>query len=97
MAYVTGFPARQSERANSRQWSGGYNVSPDSQPILGSVPGLDGYWMAVGFSGHGFMVAPMATRVLAQMIAGMEVDMDISGLDLGRFDRGELLLEPNVV
>ncbi len=80
-----------------RQWSGGYNVSPDSQPILGDVPGLEGYWMAVGFSGHGFMVAPMAVRVLAQTIAGSDPEMDIGALNLGRFERGELLLEPNVV
>ncbi|MFP4200696.1 MAG: NAD(P)/FAD-dependent oxidoreductase [Clostridia bacterium] len=80
-----------------RQWSGGYNVSPDSQPILGSVPGLEGYWMGVGFSGHGFMVAPMATRVLAKMMVGLETEMDISPLELERFERGDLLLEPNVV
>ncbi len=80
-----------------RQWSGGYNVSPDSQPILGAVDGLEGYWMGVGFSGHGFMVAPMATRVLAQMMLGLKPEMDISPLSLQRFERGELLLEPNVV
>ncbi len=80
-----------------RQWSGGYNISPDGQPILGTIPGLEGYWMAVAYSGHGFMVAPMATRVLAQMITGETPALDLGPLDLGRFDRGELLLEPNVV
>ncbi len=80
-----------------RQWSGPYNITPDAQPILGGVPGLDGYFMAVGFSGHGFMVAPMTARLMAQMILGEPMDMDVSMLHLERFDRGELIREPNVV
>ncbi len=80
-----------------RQWSGQYNITPDAQPILGGVRGLEGYYMAVGFSGHGFMVAPMTARLMAQMITGEEPDMDIGMLDLERFERGELILEPNVV
>ncbi len=80
-----------------RQWSGLYNITPDAQPILGGVPGLQDYYMAVGFSGHGFMVGPMTARLMAQMMTGEDMDMDISMLDLGRFDRGELIHEPSVV
>lgn len=80
-----------------RQWSGLYNITPDAQPILGGVRGLDGYYMAVGFSGHGFMLAPMTGRLMAQMILGEPMDMDITMLDLERFERGELIREPNVV
>ncbi len=82
-----------------RQWSGLYNVSPDSQPILGQVGG-DGprnMWLAVGFSGHGFMLAPVVGRIMAQMIAGSPAEVDVSMLDLGRFERGQLVLEPSVV
>lgn len=80
-----------------RQWSGGYNITPDSQPILGGAPGLTGYAMAVGFSGHGFMVAPMTARLMAQSLTGQEPELSIDLLDMGRFDRGELILEPSVV
>ena len=80
-----------------RQWAGLYNIPPDAQPILGGVPDLEGYYMAVGFSGHGFMVGPMTAKLMAQMIVGEEPDMDISMLDLGRFERGELIHEPSVV
>lgn len=80
-----------------RQWSGLYTVTPDAHPILGSLPGLDGYYQAVGFSGHGFMLAPMVGQLIAEMATGNPLSMDISRLDLGRFARGELMVEPSVV
>ncbi|MFO8060277.1 MAG: FAD-binding oxidoreductase [Bacillota bacterium] len=80
-----------------RQWAGSYNMTPDAQPILGGVSGLEGYYMAVGFSGHGFMTGPMTARLMAQMMAGEDMEMDIGTLDLERFERGDLLQEPSVV
>ncbi len=80
-----------------RQWSGSYNMSPDSQPILGEHPQLNGYYMSVGFSGHGFMLAPISGKMLAQCILEEETELPIEKLDIGRFERGELILEPSVV
>ncbi len=80
-----------------RQWSGLYNITPDAQPILGGVPGLEGYWMAVGFSGHGFMLAPITGKIMAQLILGEQPEIDVSMLGLDRFERGELIREPSVV
>lgn len=81
-----------------RQWSGLYNMSPDAQPILGAAPEPDNYWLAVGYSGHGFMLAPMVGLIIAQEILGLEPEIEIAKkLDLGRFARGELILEPSVV
>jgi len=80
-----------------RQWSGLYTVSPDAHPILGKVPGIEGYYQAVGFSGHGFMLAPIVGKLLSEMISGKDPSIDISELDLGRFERGELMVEPSVV
>ncbi|QUL98812.1 MAG: FAD-binding oxidoreductase [Candidatus Fermentithermobacillus carboniphilus] len=80
-----------------RQWSGLYTMTPDAHPILGKVPGVDGYYQAVGFSGHGFMLAPVVGRLLSEMILGKQPFIDISGLDLGRFERGEYMVEPSVV
>ncbi|MGI6643210.1 MAG: NAD(P)/FAD-dependent oxidoreductase [Bacillota bacterium] len=80
-----------------RQWSGLYTMTPDAHPILGAVPGLDGYYQAVGFSGHGFMLAPVVGRLLTSMIKGEEPYIDVSNLDLGRFERGDLRVEPSVV
>ncbi|MCL6451090.1 MAG: FAD-binding oxidoreductase [Acetobacteraceae bacterium] len=80
-----------------RQWSGLYNVSPDRQPILGAAPGLEGFYMAIGYSGHGFMIAPMVAEVMAQTMLGLPTTLPVHMLDLGRFERGELIVEPWVV
>nr|AGF93583.1 sarcosine oxidase, beta subunit family protein [uncultured organism] len=79
-----------------RQWAGLYNVTPDAQPILDESDDVEGYYMAVGFSGHGFMIAPMTGILMAEMITGEELSIDIE-LDLERFDHGRLILEPSVV
>lgn len=80
-----------------RQWSGLYTMTPDAHPILGGVPGIDGYLQAVGFSGHGFMLAPVVGRIMAEMALGKETFLDVSSLDAGRFERGEYNIEPSVV
>lgn len=80
-----------------RQWAGLYNMTPDRTPILGGVPELSGYQMAVGFSGHGFMLAPMTGVLLSQSILGLPTSLPIEKMDLGRFERGELFNEPSVV
>ncbi len=80
-----------------RQWSGLYNMSPDSQPIVGEHPQVNGFYMAVGFSGHGFMLAPVASRLMAELILKGRTSIPIDKLDIGRFERGELIIEPSVV
>jgi len=80
-----------------RQFAGMYILSPDAAPIYGNVPTVEGLYLAVGFSGHGFMVGPMTGLLMAQHILGKETEISIDSLDLGRFDRGELIREPSVV
>jgi len=80
-----------------RQWSGLYNVSPDAQPILGKHPQVEGFYMAIGFSGHGFMLAPVTSKLIAELILKRKTSLAIDKLDIGRFERGELILEPSVV
>lgn len=80
-----------------RQWAGSYNVSPDAQPILGEVPQVKGFYTAVGFSGHGFMLGPVTAKLMAELISGQEPHLDIKPLSLERFEKGELIQEPSVV
>lgn len=80
-----------------RQWSGLYEITPDRQPIMGGHPSLEGYYMATGYSGHGFMLGPVTGRLMAEYILGEETFIDISQLDAGRFERNELVWEPSVV
>lgn len=76
---------------------GFYDMTPDHQPILGTVDGLDGLWLAVGFSGHGFMMAPAIGRRLAEAIRGGVRHPSIDELSLARFDRTDLVHELQIV
>jgi sarcosine oxidase subunit beta len=76
--------------------SGVYDVTPDRQPILGPLPGLDGVQLAAGFSGHGFMLAPAVARILADAVEG-RFDPALDVLDIARFEQGRAVPEPQVV
>ncbi|SKC48851.1 NAD(P)/FAD-dependent oxidoreductase [Maledivibacter halophilus] len=80
-----------------RQWAGLYNLTPDRQPILGPVDEIEGFYLAVGFSGHGFMFGPATGVLLAESILGEENTLPIDMLNLNRFEKGELIFEPAVV
>ena len=77
-----------------RGWAGSYEISPDSHAILGEVPGLKGFFLANGFSGHGFQHSPAVGKVMAEVILGEKPSIDISCLSVERFVRGELIREP---
>jgi len=82
-----------------RSWAGLYSVTPDSQPIMGAVPGLEGFVCAVGFSGHGFMLAPATGLTLAEIIIdGAPKTFDISEFSYTRFaDPAALRAEKHVI
>ncbi|SDY85341.1 sarcosine oxidase subunit beta [Proteiniborus ethanoligenes] len=80
-----------------RQWAGLYNMTPDKHPIYGPVKNLEGFYLAIGFSGHGFMLGPMTGLLVSQQILGEKTTIDISKLNLDRFEKGELVFEPSVV
>lgn len=71
-----------------RQWGGSYNMSPDRQPIVSGCDTLPGFYMACGFSGHGFMFAPMTGLLLSEIILGKPTTVDVSILSLHRFQHG---------
>ena len=75
---------------------GEYDVTPDHQPILGRVD--DNVYVAAGFSGHGFMIAPAVARILADAILDGEHDEALGILDAARFDEGPASVpEPQLV
>ena len=80
-----------------RQWAGLYDVSPDARPIIGTVDGLEGYYHACGFSGHGFMLAPITATLLSELITTGSTSVPIEGLSLKRFERPDLKKDPYVV
>lgn len=78
-------------------WVGLYEMTPDRHPIIGPSP-VEGLYLANGFSGHGFQHAPVVGKLLAELIVeGSASTVDVSGLGLDRFERGELVREGHVV
>ncbi len=80
-----------------RQWSGLYNMSPDRQPIYGPVEGLEGFFLACGYSGHGFMFGPVTGVVIAESILGEKHTIPVDALGPDRFEKGLMVFEPSVV
>ncbi len=73
-------------------WSGLFTTTPDWHPVLDRVEGIEGLYLAVGFSGHGFKLAPMVGVVMSELITeGQAASVDISELDLKRFYEGRLM------
>ncbi len=73
-------------------WSGLFTTTPDWHPILDRVPGIEGLYCAVGFSGHGFKLSPMIGRTMAELIVqGQASSIDITPLRYTRFAEGDLL------
>jgi sarcosine oxidase subunit beta len=75
---LTDLPAR-------RVIGGLYDSTPDHRPLLGPVPGLPGLHLAVGFSGHGFMIAPASGEIVAAGVTGAATDLPVSSFSLDRF------------
>ena len=83
------FPA-MSTAVSRGGYAGPYDVSPDGHPILDEVPGYDGLYCAVGFSGHGFRFSPVTGRLMAELIMnGKTKGIDIREFRLSRFSEGK--------
>lgn len=79
-------------------WAGLYDVTPDANPIVGPVPEVEGFMMAAGFSGHGFMHSPATGQLIAEMIVdGAARTIDVSPFRIERFAAGTVAAEHNVI
>jgi sarcosine oxidase subunit beta len=81
-----------------RAWAGLYEMTPDHHPILGPAPGVPGFFLANGFSGHGVMHAPATGKILADLIlTGSTSLIDASRLAPSRFAEGRMIEETAVL
>ncbi|XLE21410.1 FAD-dependent oxidoreductase (plasmid) [Deinococcus radiomollis] len=76
-------------------WWGYYELTPDQEPIIGHMPGAEGWINACGFSGHGVMQAAAVARVIAQLAIGAEPLIDVTPFRYGRFAAG-MLTAPDI-
>jgi sarcosine oxidase subunit beta len=83
--------------SRASHWAGLYEVTPDAHPIYGKTD-VDGFFLCTGFSGHGFMHGPISGKLMSEFILdGKFSSVDVSMLDLKRFEEGRLIQEYNVV
>jgi sarcosine oxidase subunit beta len=71
--------------------AGQYTCTPDSKPILGPSPDVEGLFFNLGYSGHGIMGAPEGSRYVVAMITGQMSDED-NPFSYQRFTRGEVVV-----
>lgn len=82
----------------ARQLAGLYEVTPDAHPIISGARDLGGFYIAAGFSGHGFQHSPATGQAISEIIVdGAARTVDVSMLDLERFAENRLVHELNVV
>lgn len=80
-----------------RQWAGCYDLTPDKNPIVGPVDAVEEFYQASGFMGHGFMMAPVMGRLLAELIAkGSDIPL-FERWNLRRYAEGKLLGESMII
>ena len=79
-------------------YCGLYTVNRDDvHPVLGPTR-LDGFWVANGFSGHGFKLAPAIGSMVAQAITGVRAEFDTDvPLDFLGIDRDPIVLDAKSV
>jgi len=69
-------------------WAGLRPLTPDDHAIIGWAPGVDGFFLAVGFGGHGFQHSPATGRHVAEWIVDGKPSVDLSLFDPARFAAG---------
>jgi sarcosine oxidase subunit beta len=69
-------------------WAGLRPLTPDDHAIIGWAPGVEGFFLAVGFGGHGFQHSPATGRYVAEWLLDGGPSLDLSLFDPGRFARG---------
>jgi glycine/D-amino acid oxidase-like deaminating enzyme len=81
------FPAFKNV-AVAETWGGMIDVMPDAIPVISAVDTLPGFFIATGFSGHGFGIGPGAGRLMADMVSGAPPIVDPTPFRLSRFTDG---------
>jgi len=81
-----------------RCWAGMYEMTPDHHAIIGAAPGVQGMFLANGFSGHGVMHSPATGKIVSELtMEGSSSFADAPMLRAERFAEGDLLKETAVL
>ena len=69
----------------AESWGGMVDVTPDGVPVIGPMPDVPGFFLASGFSGHGFGIGPGAGRLMADLVTGAPPIVDPAPFRFARF------------
>jgi glycine/D-amino acid oxidase-like deaminating enzyme len=81
------FPAFRGMKIAER-WAGCIDATPDTVPIMSACDRLPGFYLATGFSGHGFGLGPGAGKLMAQLVTGEDACVDPAPFRYSRFFDG---------
>lgn len=81
------FPAF-SGKLTGQRWAGLIDATPDAIPVISPVETLPGFFIATGFSGHGFGIGPGAGRLMADLVTGRPPVVDPTPFRYTRFTDG---------
>lgn len=81
------FPELAAARV-AQSWGGCIDVTPDAIPVISGVESLPGFYIATGFSGHGFGIGPGAGRLMADLVTGAAPCVDPHDFRFSRFSDG---------
>jgi glycine/D-amino acid oxidase-like deaminating enzyme len=81
------FPAFR-DAAIAEQWAGYIDATPDGVPVISPVEAQPGFFIATGFSGHGFGIGPGAGRLMADLVTGAAPVVDPTPYRFARFSDG---------
>jgi glycine/D-amino acid oxidase-like deaminating enzyme len=86
-AVAATFPALKGATI-AQDWAGLIDVTPDTVPVISPVETVPGFFIATGFSGHGFGIGPGAGRLVADLVSGDAPVADPAPFRLSRFADG---------
>lgn len=72
----------------TQTWGGAIDVTPDAVPVISGVDSIPGFFIATGFSGHGFGISPAAGRLMAELVTGDTPVVDPTPFRYSRFTDG---------
>lgn len=76
----------------TESWAGMIDTTPDIVPVMDELPSMPGFFLATGFSGHGFGIGPAAGRVMADLVQGKPTGHDLTRFRFSRFSDGSPLV-----
>jgi glycine/D-amino acid oxidase-like deaminating enzyme len=69
-------------------WAGMIETTPDVIPVIDEAETLPGFYIATGFSGHGFGIGPGAGKAIAGLLTGKDSGIELEDFRLSRFFDG---------